>query len=131
MFASPSARRNFFKCAPPNLKSWIRPWLKCYYVLWLVHLHFAVIDGEVVCGISILNKFIIVFLQRYSNNNMKALSYQPITLWSSGCHIRISFGEAQSCLNNSPKLLSFVELSKRDLCFKCVFRAGNITCSWE
>jgi hypothetical protein len=27
-FAPPSARRNFFKCAPPspNLKSWIRPW---------------------------------------------------------------------------------------------------------
>ena len=24
-FAPPSARRNFFKCAPPNLKSWIRP----------------------------------------------------------------------------------------------------------
>ena len=26
MFVPPSARRNFFKCAPPNLKSWIRPW---------------------------------------------------------------------------------------------------------
>jgi hypothetical protein len=26
-FAPPSARRNFFKCAPPNLKSWIRPCL--------------------------------------------------------------------------------------------------------
>jgi hypothetical protein len=26
-FAPPSARRNFFKCAPPNLKSWLRP---CY-----------------------------------------------------------------------------------------------------
>jgi hypothetical protein len=26
MFAPPSAQRNFFKCAPPNLKSWIRPW---------------------------------------------------------------------------------------------------------
>jgi hypothetical protein len=25
MFAPSSARRNFFKCAPPNLKSWIRP----------------------------------------------------------------------------------------------------------
>ena len=25
-FAPPSARRDFFKCAPPNLKSWIRPW---------------------------------------------------------------------------------------------------------
>ena len=25
MFAPPSARRNFFKCAPPSLKSWIRP----------------------------------------------------------------------------------------------------------
>jgi hypothetical protein len=24
MFAPPSARRNFFKCAPPSLKSWIR-----------------------------------------------------------------------------------------------------------
>ena len=28
MFAPPSARRNFFKCATPNLKSWIRP-CKC------------------------------------------------------------------------------------------------------
>jgi hypothetical protein len=27
IFAPPSARRNFFKCAPPNLKSCIRPWL--------------------------------------------------------------------------------------------------------
>ena len=26
IFAPPSARRNFFKCAPPNLKAWIRPW---------------------------------------------------------------------------------------------------------
>ena len=25
IFAPPSARRNFFKCAPPNLKSWILP----------------------------------------------------------------------------------------------------------
>jgi hypothetical protein len=25
LFAPPSARRNFFKCAPPNLKYWIRP----------------------------------------------------------------------------------------------------------
>ena len=31
MFAPPSARRNFFNCAPPpNLKSWIRP-LYCIY----------------------------------------------------------------------------------------------------
>jgi hypothetical protein len=30
MFAPPSARRNFFKCAPPNLKSWIRPWYIVY-----------------------------------------------------------------------------------------------------
>ena len=29
IFAPPSARRNVFKCAPPppNLKSWIRPWV--------------------------------------------------------------------------------------------------------
>jgi hypothetical protein len=27
IFAPPSAWRNYFKCAPPNLKSWIRP---CY-----------------------------------------------------------------------------------------------------
>ena len=26
IFAPPPARRIFFKCAPPNLKSWIRPW---------------------------------------------------------------------------------------------------------
>ena len=26
IFALPSARRNFFNCASPNLKSWIRPW---------------------------------------------------------------------------------------------------------
>jgi hypothetical protein len=29
-FPPPSARRNFFKCAPPNLKSWIRPWYGSY-----------------------------------------------------------------------------------------------------
>ena len=29
IFAPPSAPRIFFKCAPPNLKSWIRPWLCC------------------------------------------------------------------------------------------------------
>ena len=29
MFAAPSARRNFLKCAPPNLKSWIRPCDQC------------------------------------------------------------------------------------------------------
>ena len=29
IFAPPSARRNFFKCAPPYLKSWIRPWRQC------------------------------------------------------------------------------------------------------
>jgi hypothetical protein len=28
IFAPPSARRNFFKCASPNLKSWIRPWTR-------------------------------------------------------------------------------------------------------
>jgi hypothetical protein len=30
IFAPPSARCNFFKCAPPNLKSWIRPWNSMY-----------------------------------------------------------------------------------------------------
>ena len=30
IFAPPSARRNCFKCGPPNLKSWIRPWLGIY-----------------------------------------------------------------------------------------------------
>ena len=35
-FAPPSALRNFFKCAPPNLKSWIRPcWLLLSYGSWL------------------------------------------------------------------------------------------------
>ena len=33
IFAPPSARRNFFKCAPPNLKSWIRPWLVLYILI--------------------------------------------------------------------------------------------------
>ena len=32
MFAPPSVWRNFFKCAPSNLKSWIRPWL--LLVIW-------------------------------------------------------------------------------------------------
>ena len=32
-FAPPSARRNFFKCALPNLKSWIRPWLLPWHTL--------------------------------------------------------------------------------------------------
>jgi hypothetical protein len=27
IFAPPSARCNFFKCAPSNLKPWIRPWI--------------------------------------------------------------------------------------------------------
>ena len=27
IFGPPSARRNFFKCDPPNLESWIRPWI--------------------------------------------------------------------------------------------------------
>jgi hypothetical protein len=31
IFAPPSARRNFFKRAPPNLKSWIRP---CYVYIF-------------------------------------------------------------------------------------------------
>jgi hypothetical protein len=29
IFAPPSARCNFFKCAPPNLKSWIHPCIRC------------------------------------------------------------------------------------------------------
>ena len=35
IFAPPSARRNFFKCVPPNLKSWIRP---CYMLTkyWII-----------------------------------------------------------------------------------------------
>ena len=34
IFAPPCARRIFLKCAPPNLKSWIRP---CFLLtLWLV-----------------------------------------------------------------------------------------------
>jgi hypothetical protein len=39
IFAPPSARRNFFKCSPPNLKSWIRPWslvklnIKLHYII--------------------------------------------------------------------------------------------------
>jgi hypothetical protein len=36
MFAPPSARRNFFKCAPPNLKSWIRPWCLCVILIDLI-----------------------------------------------------------------------------------------------
>jgi hypothetical protein len=32
-FAPPSARRIFFKCAPPNLKSWIRPCIKIDYAV--------------------------------------------------------------------------------------------------
>jgi hypothetical protein len=33
-FAPPSARRNFLSAPPPNLKSWIRPWI------WLVNVRF-------------------------------------------------------------------------------------------
>ena len=33
IFAPPSALRNFFKCAPPNLKSWIRPWTMLYFIV--------------------------------------------------------------------------------------------------
>ena len=36
IFASPSARRNFFRCAPPNLKSWIHPCTRC---IWVFILH--------------------------------------------------------------------------------------------
>jgi hypothetical protein len=37
LFAPPSARRNFFKSAPPNLKSWIRPWYWPQYVHYQCH----------------------------------------------------------------------------------------------
>jgi hypothetical protein len=42
-FAPPSARHNLFKCAPPNLKSWIRPWVRWseshefYFLLFLFY----------------------------------------------------------------------------------------------
>jgi hypothetical protein len=39
IFMPPSARCNFFKCTPPNLKSWIHPWyglgLWCLTILQL------------------------------------------------------------------------------------------------
>ena len=34
-FAPHSARRNFFKCAPPNLKSWIHPFI--WYCTCILH----------------------------------------------------------------------------------------------
>ena len=34
IFAPPSVRRNFFKCAPPNLKSWIRPCIDVWNKYW-------------------------------------------------------------------------------------------------
>ena len=38
IFAPPSARRIFFKCAPSNLKSWIRPWYQ-YIVYNILRLY--------------------------------------------------------------------------------------------
>ena len=40
MFAPPSARCNFFKCTPPNLKSWIRPCTLRFYFPYLSLLYF-------------------------------------------------------------------------------------------
>jgi hypothetical protein len=73
IFAPPSARRNFFKCAlPPNLNSWIRPW-SCY--------HFA---GYI---------FFFVVLE---------VTYAKLTLIPSSCSINIrgcpSFSADNSCL---------------------------------
>jgi hypothetical protein len=44
IFTPLSARRNFFMCAPPNLKSWIRPWLLliCHRVANLRKSHYVV-----------------------------------------------------------------------------------------
>ena len=41
IFAPRSTRRDYFKCSPPNLKSWIRPWLlynnfhMCQFQEWI------------------------------------------------------------------------------------------------
>ena len=37
IFPPPSARRNFFKCAPPNMKSWIRPWFRWLPIMKFHH----------------------------------------------------------------------------------------------
>jgi hypothetical protein len=39
IFAPPSARRNFFQCAPPNLKSWIRHWICAYNIMFKHSVH--------------------------------------------------------------------------------------------
>ena len=44
-FAPPSAWRNFFKCAPSNLKSWIRPCYVTMFVSGLSLLGFVVYMG--------------------------------------------------------------------------------------
>ena len=51
-FAPPSARRNFFKCAPPpNFKSWIRPWSWCLF--WKLY-QGGLWESDPVCFVGVL-----------------------------------------------------------------------------
>ena len=38
IFSPPTVRRNLFKCAPPNLKSWIRPWFMSLLYILLIEI---------------------------------------------------------------------------------------------
>ena len=50
MFVPPSAGRTFFKCAPPNLKSWIRP---CIHIIFY-RSAFNVVFISMQCCISLI-----------------------------------------------------------------------------
>jgi hypothetical protein len=66
IFAPPSARRNFLKCAPPNLKSWIRPW----FMYSLDSIMFAV-SKELRVRAMVFNA---------TFNNISVISWRPVLL---------------------------------------------------
>jgi hypothetical protein len=66
IFAPPSARRNFFKCAPPpNFKSWIRPWCLQKYFHPFIYLEFILqpILGALILG-KLRSYFIVYAIKR-------------------------------------------------------------------
>ena len=75
IFAPPSARRNFFKCAlPPNLKSWIRPWLVYSGA------NFYLLGNRKSCKLILFN----VKMHIHNQNNYKQVSHHCRTTFYGG-----------------------------------------------